>query len=118
VRLTVFRPYLVRVRLLGSYAVVERSATDRKARLIGSICACLFAPASPAAVIAQMSSPECRIISLTVTEAGYFIYQGTGAFEADHSDVRFDLENPGAPRTFVGFCLKRWNSGGVPVLRR
>ena len=101
------------------YTVVERSATERKARIIGSICDYLYAPASPAAVIRQMASPECRIISLTVTEAGYFIDQGTGVFQADYPDVRFDLENLKTPRTFLGFLCEaldqRRNAGSAPV---
>lgn len=99
------------------YAVVERSATGRKARIIGSICEYLYAPASPAAVIAQMSSPECRIISLTVTEGGYFLRPGTSEFEADSPDVRFDLENPNTPRTFLGFiceALEQRRREGLP----
>ena len=99
------------------YTVVERSPTERKARVIGSICDYIFAPDSPEEAIAKMTSPECRIVSMTITEAGYFIDQGSGKFEEDHPDVRFDLENPGTPRSFVGLicaALDRRRVTGLP----
>jgi mannitol 2-dehydrogenase len=99
------------------YTVVERSATTRRARVIGSICDYLYAPASPAAVLSRMSSEDCRIVSMTVTEAGYFIDQGTGKFEEDHPDVRFDLDNPKTPRTFLGYLcesLEQRRVAGLP----
>lgn len=88
------------------YTLVERSAHARTARVIGSLCGYTYAPGEPAAVLAIMGSAACRIVSMTVTEAGYFLDQGTGSFQADHLDLRFDLENPDSPRTFVGYICQ------------
>ena len=55
------------------YTLVERSLDGDKARIVGSIVNFLFAPDDPQKVIEQMASPETRIISLTITEGGYYI---------------------------------------------
>jgi mannitol 2-dehydrogenase len=49
-----------------------------------------------AALIAQMADPAIRIVSLTVTEGGYFVNPATGAFDAAHPDIAHDAANPTA----------------------
>ncbi len=56
-------------------------------------------------LIAQMADPAIRIVSLTVTEGGYYLNAGTGAFDTDHPDIRHDAENPGSPRTAFGAII-------------
>jgi mannitol 2-dehydrogenase len=34
-----------------------------------------------------MADPAIRIVSLTVTEGGYFVNPATGAFDAAHPDI-------------------------------
>lgn len=58
-----------------------------------------------AALIAQMADPAIRIVSLTVTEGGYFIDPATGGFDADHPDIRHDAEHPDRPRTAFGAMI-------------
>lgn len=54
------------------YTLVERDA-DRivNARQIGSIVDVLYAPDEPGAVHDKLTSPEVRIVTLTITEGGY-----------------------------------------------
>lgn len=49
-----------------------------------------------------MALPDIRIVSLTVTEGGYFIDPSTKGFDARHPDIQFDAENPSTPRTAFG----------------
>ncbi len=84
------------------YTVVERSAAGDRARVIGALCEYLLAPDDPLAVIQRMAAPECRIVSLTLTEGGYFVHPGTGALDDAHPDLRHDLGSPHAPRTAFG----------------
>ncbi|MEM1049093.1 MAG: mannitol dehydrogenase family protein [Pseudomonadota bacterium] len=51
-------------------------------------------------LIAQMADPATRIVSLTVTEGGYF--RVGGAFDADHPEILEDLAKPDAPATAFG----------------
>ena len=64
------------------YTVIERSGAGDRARVIGSIGSFLFAPDEPEAVIEKMASAVCRIVSLTITEGGYYVNEGTGQFDA------------------------------------
>jgi mannitol 2-dehydrogenase len=49
-----------------------------------------------------MADPAIRIVSLTVTEGGYFVNPATGTFDADHPDIAHDIAHPDTPRTAFG----------------
>lgn len=51
-------------------------------------------------LIRCMADPAIRIVSLTVTEGGY--YRAGGAFDASHEDILADVAQPAAPRTAFG----------------
>ncbi|WP_245190831.1 mannitol dehydrogenase family protein [Jannaschia formosa] len=52
-------------------------------------------------LIAAMTHPRIRIVSLTVTEGGYY-RDAAGGFDADHADIAHDVAHPDAPRTAFG----------------
>lgn len=52
-------------------------------------------------LIQAMTQPKIRIVSLTVTEGGYFINE-KGELTLDHPDIIYDIENPQSPRTAFG----------------
>jgi mannitol 2-dehydrogenase len=85
------------------YTLVERSPEEDKARVIGSITKYLFAPDNPQAVIAAMTDPKCRIITLTITEGGYYYIEGSGEFDANHPTIQHDLQHPETPIGAFGF---------------
>ena len=84
------------------YTLIELDPGGRSAEIVGSIIG--FAPVEEAntALIAQMADPAIRIVSLTVTEGGYYIDPATKGFDAGHPDIAHDAANPGAPRTAFG----------------
>jgi mannitol 2-dehydrogenase len=88
------------------YTLVERSLEGDKARIIGSIVNFLFAPDDPQTVIEQMASPQTRIVSLTITEGGYYIDQSTGELDEKHPDIQYDLAHPHEPRCSFGYLLE------------
>lgn len=53
-------------------------------------------------LIEQMSGPVIRIVSLTVTEGGYFIDPTSKKFDPTHPDIIHDVANPNNPRTAIG----------------
>jgi mannitol 2-dehydrogenase len=55
-----------------------------------------------AALIAAMSDPAIRIVSLTVTEGGYFIDAASGCFDPTAPEIRADAAQPDAPGTAFG----------------
>jgi mannitol 2-dehydrogenase len=98
--------------------VIELDPSGRSARVTGSMVG--FLPVEPgnAALIAAMSDPAIRIVSLTITEGGYYIDPRTGTFSPDHPDIRKDAANPGAPDTAFGAIIAalkaRQAAGAVP----
>ncbi|WP_102108477.1 mannitol dehydrogenase family protein [Oceaniglobus roseus] len=76
-----------------------------------------FLPVDPAAIVARLEDPAIRIVSLTVTEGGYFL-NAAGGFQGDHPDIRADAANPEAPQTVFGVLIKalkaRRDAGAAP----
>lgn len=73
-------------------------------------------PGDAEAIIARLADPAIRIVSLTITEGGYFIDPATGAFNAAHPAIVADGTRPGAPRTVFGLIvagLKRRRAAGI-----
>ncbi len=63
-----------------------------------------------------MTASAVRIVSLTVTEKGYCHEPSTGRLNADHPDIRHDLDNP-LPRSAPGFlvrALQARRAAGIP----
>lgn len=64
-----------------------------------------FAEIDAQATIAAMADPAIRIVSLTVTEGGYYINAKTGSFDAAHPDIVADAHAPHAPQTVFGIIV-------------
>ena len=95
--------------------VIELDPSGRRARRVGAMTG--FLPVEPdnAALIAAMTRPEIRIVSLTVTEGGYFINAATGAFDSGAPEIVADAQDP--HRTAFGAiiaALKARRAAGVP----
>ena len=88
------------------YTLAERSADTQTARVIGSLIDYIYVPDAREAAIERMGAPGTRIVSLTITEGGYFIDEGSGAFLEDHPAIQHDLENPAGPITTLGLIAE------------
>ena len=82
--------------------VIDLDPAGPRARSIGAMID--FLPVEPGntALIARMSQPDIRIVSLTVTEGGYYIDPATGRFDPTHPDIAADAARPTAPATAFG----------------
>ncbi|HIY24387.1 MAG TPA: mannitol dehydrogenase family protein [Candidatus Brachybacterium merdigallinarum] len=106
----------------GLYTLVTKAPDgSRDPRVIGSIARYLFAPDDPEAVLAQMTDPAVRIVSLTVTEGGYNYNPSTGEFQYETEAVAADLEadlTAVGPRTMFGYVVealrRRREAGTAP----
>lgn len=103
----------------GLYTLIERSAAGSSARVIGSISSFLFAPDDPRAVIAKMANEDTRIVSMTITESGYYYNENTHQLEVEHPDIVADLQSElTAPKTTFGYLYaslaKRYEAGLKP----
>jgi mannitol 2-dehydrogenase len=99
------------------YTLVEKSPSADRARIIGSIDRYLFAPEDPQAIIAALAAPDCRIVTLTITEGGYYYSESNGELELEHPTIQHDLQHPGQPIGTYGFlaaALDQRRKQGLP----
>ena len=78
-----------------------------KARRIGAMTGFIEVQPDNAALIAAMADPAIRIVSLTVTEGGYFVDPATGRFDPDAPEIVADAASPTARRPPSARSLQR-----------
>jgi mannitol 2-dehydrogenase len=97
--------------------VVEQDSGHMSARVTGAMIDFLM-PGDSAAVIERLADPKIRIVSLTITEGGYFIDPASGKFNPAHPDIVADAADITAPKTVFGLILaglmRRRDDGIVP----
>ncbi len=96
--------------------LIELDPSGTSCEVIGSMIDFLPVEEGNGALIRAMSDPAIRIVSLTVTEGGYF-RDASGHFDASHEDIQHDAANPDHPITAFGAmvaALKHRRAAGVP----
>ena len=86
--------------------LIELNPNGTSAELIGSIIDYVEVEETNQALIKAMVSPEIKIVSLTVTEGGYYMNSASKDFNIYHPDIRKDIENPSSPRTVFGVMVE------------
>ena len=88
-----------------AYTALELGPEGETPQVVTVLQGVLVAPEDPQAVLEAMAAPSVRIVSLTVTEKGYCHEPSTGRLNADHPDIRHDLDSP-LPRSAPGFLVR------------
>ncbi|MGA0540994.1 mannitol dehydrogenase family protein [Neotabrizicola sp. VNH66] len=97
--------------------VIELDPAGKTCRRVGAMIDFLPVEAGNGPLIAAMTDPAIRIVSLTVTEGGYFIDAATGAFDPTAPEIMADAANPSTPGTAFGAivaALKARRAAGQP----
>jgi len=71
----------------------------------------------PEAALAKLAHENTRIVSLTITEKGYYCDVNTGELYVDNPEIQHDLKNPSAPKSSVGLicsALQERRKKGIP----
>ncbi|MGV3551311.1 mannitol dehydrogenase family protein [Rhizobium sp.] len=84
--------------------VVEQDVGKSAARVTGAMIDFLD-PNDRAAIIERIADPSIRIVSMTITEGGYFINPASGHFDPEHPAIVADAKNPEDPKTVFGIIL-------------
>ena len=95
--------------------VVEQEADSTTPRVIAPMID-FVRPGDAAALLDLLGRPEIRIVSLTITEGGYYISSATQAFDAANPDIVADAAHIDAPKTVFGLIvagLMRRRAAGV-----
>ncbi|CAN5619200.1 mannitol dehydrogenase family protein [soil metagenome] len=95
------------------YTLITRDSRAIDVRVIGSIVDYVLATPSIDPLVARLAQPETRVVSLTITEGGYPVDEGSGAFLAPPQDA--------LPPTFEALACalrarRNSGSGGFTVL--
>jgi mannitol 2-dehydrogenase len=85
--------------------LIELDPAGTAVEVIGSMIGYVPVETGNAALIARMARPDIRIVSLTVTEGGYYIDPVTKGFDAAHPDILHDAAHPDRPRTAFGAMI-------------
>ncbi len=97
--------------------VVEQDIDRSAATITGPMLDVITAPDFDR-IIETLASPDIRIVSLTITEGGYFIDPATGKFDPTHPAIVADAKNPTEPKTVFGLIiagLKARKAAGIPA---
>src|SRR5271154_6495612 len=95
--------------------VVEQEADTTRVHVTGAMVD-FVKPYDTAALLDTLAEPTIRIVSLTVTEGGYYISPATQHFDPAHPDIVDDAQHAEAPKTAFGLIaagLKRRRAAGV-----
>jgi fructuronate reductase len=79
---------------------------DQSLQVIGAVTEVLLATQQSQRVLDCLSAQETRIVSLTVTEKGYCHDPATGTLQLNHPDIVYDIANPDAPRSAIGYIVR------------
>ena len=85
--------------------LIELKPSETSAEVTGPMTGFVPVEENNASLIAQMADPAIRIVSLTVTEGGYFIDPATKGFDDSHPDILHDAAHPATPKTAFGAMI-------------
>ena len=87
----------------GLYTLLERGARSTSARIVASIDRVIAADAQ--ATLAALCDPAVRVVTLTVTEAGYGIHRESRLPDIDNPVVIADLAQPEKATGVLGLLV-------------
>ncbi|MBW2942643.1 mannitol dehydrogenase family protein [Zhongshania aquimaris] len=97
------------------YSLWETDQHAQTGHVIGSIMEFIDATDDSHAAHAVLIDPATKIVSLTITEKGYYL-NASGKLDLQSLAISSDLRNPEKPRSAIGILVKalhsRWQAGG------
>ena len=94
--------------------LVEQEATFSRARVTGPMVG-YVPPGNSQAIIEALVDPTIRIVSLTITEGGYYL-DSNGRFDPAHPSIAAEATRLDAPQTVFGLiiaALRRRRDAGI-----
>ncbi|MFM2278733.1 MAG: hypothetical protein RLZZ444_964 [Pseudomonadota bacterium] len=96
--------------------VVEQDVGLSAARITGAMIDFLD-PSDRTGMISRLCDPAIRIVSMTITEGGYFINPATGHFDPNHPAIVADAARPVDPQTVFGLIVAALKARRVAGLK-
>jgi fructuronate reductase len=85
----------------GLYTVTESGSSGHTTRVVGAVREVLVAAADPARVIAKVAAPATHVVSLSITEKGYW-RAADQLLDFTAAAIRHDLDPQQPPHTLYG----------------
>lgn len=82
--------------------LIELDPSGKTAEVVGSMIGYVAVEKGNGPLIEQMAARQIRIVSLTVTEGGYYLNPVSKAFDSAHPDIQHDAAYPETPQTAFG----------------
>jgi len=99
------------------YLRAERDGAGENLRAMGALTGALLAPEDPAAVIRRFADLSVRVVTISVSEKGYYRRAADGALDEADPAIQRDLVHPDAPSTMPGIivaALRARRDRGIP----
>ena len=100
------------------FNALSMSGGEKKVQQISSISDFIVAKKDGQSVLDALSEERIEIVSLTITEKGYYYSSDKKELDFGNQNIIDDLENPEMPKTAVGFLVAglrdRYLSGKAP----
>ncbi|GAB3480096.1 mannitol dehydrogenase family protein [Marinomonas epiphytica] len=91
----------------GRYFIAEyESKESAHLREINAIKQALFAKHDKAALFSQLTCEEVKIVTLTVTEKGYYLSPSDMKLLSDDEQIQHDIQHPSSPNTAPGIIVE------------
>jgi fructuronate reductase len=87
------------------YTLSERDAEGERLSVMATLTGVIVALEDARGAVARLADPAVRIVSITVTEKGYYRNATTGTLDADDPAIRRDRANPDTPATLPGLVV-------------
>ena len=85
--------------------LIELDPTGKSAEVVGSMIDYIQVEENNHSLIERLAKPDIRIVSLTITEGGYYIDPASGKFNETNPDIIYDAMNADTPRTTFGAMI-------------
>lgn len=87
------------------FNALSMSSAEKSAEQIVSISDFIVAEKDGESVLAALSDEQIEIVSLTITEKGYYYNSNKKELDSANQNIIDDLGNPANPKTAVGFIV-------------
>ena len=78
---------------------------DNHAEIVGAMIDYVPIDEDNKSLIQIMANPQIKIVSMTITEGGYYQDPISKKLDSTHPDIIYDLQNPDTPRTVFGAII-------------
>ncbi len=90
----------------GLYTCTISSHKQKAIQVVGAVKKVLVASQDNTQIINQLNAIDTHVVTLTITEKGYYLDPASGRLDTENIDIQHDLQTLSDPRTIYGFLYQ------------